>query len=195
MKITRNPVRLSLAVAAITLSSCADPYYSDGPSQVTVYQQPPGSYVAVLPSGYETEVIGGVRYYTYGDTYFRPRGSGYVVVEVPSQTGYFVNSLPSGYRTEIIGGERYYTHNGRYYRTRGNGYVVVEAPRQPGSYVKTLPSGYQVEVIGGERYYTYNNRYYRPRGDGYVLVDAPVQAIDDRRPYYATSRNFRRSYR
>ncbi len=58
-----------------------------------------------------------------------------------------------------------------------------------------MPEGYRVEVIGGERYYTYNNPYYRPRGDGYVLVDPPVQAIDDRRPCYATSGIYRRSFR
>lgn len=83
MKIKSTIARLSLALAAIAVSGCVDPYYDDGPSHVSVYRHNPGYYVTTLPSGYRTEIVGGVHYYRHHDDFYRPRGRGFVVVETP----------------------------------------------------------------------------------------------------------------
>ena len=137
---------LVAAAAGFGLSSCVDPYYA-GTTVSTAYR--PGYAVTTLPSGYSTVTIGGTRYYHHNDVYYRPSGSGYVVVESPRRGAYgdrdgvpnrydrrddryrnaqIINTLPSGYRVVSHDGRRYYHSGSDYYVSRDNGYVLVPSP-------------------------------------------------------------------
>jgi hypothetical protein len=74
----------ALAIAALP-AGCAykttEIRESDPGMTVTTYS--PGYIARTLPSGYQTRVVRGTTYYTYGGTYFRPHSSGYVVVDAP----------------------------------------------------------------------------------------------------------------
>jgi hypothetical protein len=78
-------INAALALGGVLLhASCVevrDPVPSTSTVTTTTYR--PGYVVETLPSGYETRVVRGTTYYTYGDTYFRPASSGYVVVDLP----------------------------------------------------------------------------------------------------------------
>lgn len=138
--------------ASALLSSCVDPYYSDTHTHThtTVTHHRPGYVVTTLPRGHRTEVIGGTRYYSHNNVYYRPQGSRYVVVEAPNRgarsarydldrRGRYdrgprdqvtvIRTLPRGYRTVNHRGVRYYESNGVYYRSSGGGYVIVPRPR------------------------------------------------------------------
>lgn len=138
--ITKKFILSSFALATgALLSSCVDPYYSQGPPQrVTTYSA--GYEVRSLPPGYRTEIIGGTQYYNYNGTYYRPRSGRYVVVEAPRhydhdrydrydrrepQREVVIQQLPRGYRTVTRNGVRYYQVNDMYYQQRGSGYVIV----------------------------------------------------------------------
>jgi len=54
----------------------------------------PGVYVEYLPEGYNTVIVGGVPYYYFNGSYFRPYSSGYVVVDVPDQNSAQTNQPP-----------------------------------------------------------------------------------------------------
>lgn len=137
---------ISLAAISV-LPSCVDPYYAGGPTQRSVTHYQVGYETRSLPSGYRTEVIGGERYYLHDNTYYRPRGNRYVVVEPPrsrySRTTYtdrsygngpfdrretIIRELPRGYRTVQHRGVTYYQIQDRYYQRSGSGYVVVDRP-------------------------------------------------------------------
>ncbi len=132
---THSALLGSLGLAAATLlPSCVDPYYAHNqapPQQVTTYSA--GYEVRSLPSGYQTEVIGGTQYYNHNGTYYRPRSGRYVVVEAPrnynrpSRHGdvVVVRQLPRGYRVVNHRGVRYYQVNDTYYEKRNSGYVQV----------------------------------------------------------------------
>jgi hypothetical protein len=62
------------------------PYYGPWWPDVRVIVPPIGAYVAYLPNGYTTFVIGADRYYYYNGVYFRPYADGYVIVSPPSET-------------------------------------------------------------------------------------------------------------
>jgi hypothetical protein len=121
--------RLSLlaALAFGALGSCS--YYETQTTATPDYTV--GHVVTTLPPGYRTVTIGGTRYYSHGDYYYRPHGSGYVVVDSPyATTGSVsvVRELPSGYRVITHHGQRYYQSGGAYYQARSGGYVVVPSP-------------------------------------------------------------------
>jgi hypothetical protein len=61
------------------------PYYGPWLPEVTVVEPPIGGYVAYLPDGYTTFLIGNDRYYAYNGVYFRPYSDGYIVVSPPAQ--------------------------------------------------------------------------------------------------------------
>lgn len=158
------------------LTSCVDPYsagvYAEGPrySETSVTHYRPGYVVQSLPSRYETEVIGGVRYYRDNDVYYRPQGSRYVVVEAPRGSR-FRDDRRDYARTD-------YDRRGTYSRT--SDYDRRDSYARPTSYdrretrvIRTLPSGARLVTLRGSRYYQHNNVYYRPEGSGYVIVDSP----------------------
>ncbi len=134
-----------LAIATL-LPSCVETY-SGPPQTATTYHS--GYEVRSLPPGYQTEMIGGTRYYSHGGTYYRPRSGGYVVVEVPRRDrgydgrprddhGYqdrpsghrdvIITRLPPGYREINHRRGRYYQVNDTYYQQRGSGYIIVTSP-------------------------------------------------------------------
>lgn len=164
------PLRIcSLAAIGLAglLTSCMDPYYSGhgGPSSTTtVTHYRPGYVVNTLPGRYETEVVGGVRYYHYNNTYYRPQGNRYVVVEAPrGSRGWKDRPNP-------------YDNHRANWDPRESGYER-KSERRPGytetRVVRTLPKGYKTVTHRGTRYYQSGNVYYQSRGDGYVIVNRP----------------------
>jgi hypothetical protein len=122
--------RLNVLAAVVlgVLGSCS--YYETPTTAVPDYTT--GHVVTTLPSGYRTVTVRGTRYYSYGDSYYRPHGSGYIVVDSPyaTTTGSVsvVRELPAGYRVINHHGQRYYQSGNVYYQSRSGGYVVVESP-------------------------------------------------------------------
>ncbi|GAA5484273.1 DUF6515 family protein [Haloferula sargassicola] len=156
MKLKHAILTLAATGAALAFSSCVDPYY--GAAGATTYQ--PGYVINTLPSGYNTVDIGGTTYYRHNNTYYRPRGNRYVVVEAPNRggRGHDHHYGPDGDR-DHDGIDNW--HDRRDNRHRGN------------NYVQTLPRGYRVINRGGTRYYVANDTYYVPRDNGYVIVANP----------------------
>jgi len=124
-----HSLNLLAGVVLGALASCT--YYetptSAGPDYTT------GHVVTTLPSGYRTVTVGGTRYYSYGDSYYRPHGSGYIVVDSPYRTTTtttrgMVTELPDGYRVVTHHGQRYYQYGNVYYQPRSGGYMVVDSP-------------------------------------------------------------------
>jgi hypothetical protein len=122
--------RLNL-LAALALGALGSCTYYETPTTATP-EYSVGHVVTTLPSGYRTVTIGGTRYYSYGDSYYRPHGSGYIVVDSPygatRSDVTVVRELPSGYRVITRGGQRYYQVGNVYYQSRAGGYVVVDSP-------------------------------------------------------------------
>jgi len=122
--------RLNLLAAVVlgALGSCS--YYETPTTAAPEYTT--GHVVTTLPSGYRTVTVGGTRYYSYGNSYYRPHGSGYVIVDSPyaTTTGSVsvIRELPSGYRVITRDGQRYYQSGNAYYQARSGGYVVVPSP-------------------------------------------------------------------
>ena len=150
---------LSLAAAggALALSSCVDPYYTGVTASTTTYQ--PGYRVTSLPRGYTTVTVSGTNYYRHNDTYYRPRGGGYVVVDRPQGI-----RGPNGDRDRDGIRNRYDRRDDRRGYNRG-GYGS--------NYVEVLPRGYRTVTHRGTRYYQVGDRYYQPRNGGYVIVGSP----------------------
>jgi hypothetical protein len=160
----KAPIRLcSLAAVGLAalLTSCVDPYYSGyggASTTTTVTHYRPGYTVNTLPTRYETEVVGGVRYYHYDNVYYRPQGSRYVVVEAPrGSRGYRYDN----HRANWDPRESHYDRD-----HRRSGYTETRV-------IRTLPNGYQTVTHRGTRYYRSGNVYYQSRGDGYIIVDSP----------------------
>ncbi len=138
---------LSIPALALGLSSCAiDPYGAT----VTTYSYSPGYQVATLPRGYTTVTVSGTPYYYYNDVYYRPRGSGYVVVRSPHH-----HRGPYGDRDHDGIRNRYDYHN--------NNYHVYDR----------IPGRYTTIRHGGRVYYRSGNTYYTSRGTGYIIVPRP----------------------
>lgn len=183
----KNPkiVIPSLAIGlAGLLSSCMDPYYGGGSTTTTVTEyHRPGYAVNTLPARYETEVVGGVRYYRHENVYYRPQGSRYVVVEAPRGSRGWEdrnrNGRPDRYDDRGDRGDRRDGYDRRESYDRRDGYEGRDSYGRPDSYrrettvIRTLPSGAQVVTHRGTRYYQAGNTYYQSRGDGYVIVDRP----------------------
>ena len=75
----------TVAISALLASCYYKPTEVHQPADpsVTTVTYSPGYVVRTLPSGYQTRVVSGTTYYTYGGTYFRPHTRGYVVVDAP----------------------------------------------------------------------------------------------------------------
>ncbi|MCW1923099.1 DUF6515 family protein [Luteolibacter arcticus] len=127
--------RLNL-LAALAFGALASCSYHETPTSATPdYGHNHGSshVITTLPSGYRTVTISGNQYYTHGDRYYRPQGSGYVVVDSPYGSTTRTNTtvvreLPSGHRVVTRQGQRYYQSGDVYYQSRSGGYVVVDNP-------------------------------------------------------------------
>src|SRR5271157_1247050 len=59
------------------------PYYGPWWTASMVVVPPIGAYVAYLPDGSTTFIVGADRYYYYNGVYFRPYSDGYVIVSPP----------------------------------------------------------------------------------------------------------------
>lgn len=156
MKTQSISILLASGLAIGMLSSCVEPYESQGPTSVTTTYYQPGYRTNALPSGYRSEVISGSNYYYSNGSYYRPDSAGYVVVDAP--------------RTS-----RYYTEYDRYRESRNdrppNNY---RDPRNESVRVITrLPSDYRVVNYGGSQYYQSGDNYYRRQGTGYIVVSRP----------------------
>lgn len=121
-----------IGAAGFTWTGCVVPAdYS-----VTTVTRNPGYYTRTLPPQHRVVTYSGTRYYVHDDVYYRPRGSGYVVVSDPhphrhhdrGRTNRIIRELPNGYEVTTVRGTRYYRHNDVYYRPRSGGYVIVERP-------------------------------------------------------------------
>ena len=140
MKHQRSKAVMAIASAAL-MTSC---YYSP---TLPVAAYSPGYSVSTLPQGYRTEVVRGTRYYIHENTYYRPRGNGYVVVEQPGRPRW-VDRDGDGIADRY---DRAYT---------------------PGRVVTTLPDGYTRVRRNGEYYYRYDDVWFDRRADGrYVVID------------------------
>lgn len=148
-----SPLALAATVLFGGLIGCVTPYDVSGGAVVTSSYQP-GYVVTSLPAGYRTVTYGGTRYYQHDNVYYRPRGSGYAVVDRPRAAGpvrrdwdrdgirnrrdpnptrydrdiTVIRNLPPGYRVVERGGNRYYRAGDTYYERRANGYVAVRQP-------------------------------------------------------------------
>jgi hypothetical protein len=82
----------------------------------------------VLPTPYVRIVIGGLPYFYSRGVYYRPYGSGYIVVSAP--IGAFVQTLPEGFIAFTIGLNTFYFINDTYYMwdEARDGFVVVAKP-------------------------------------------------------------------
>jgi len=103
-----------------------------------------GYQVRALPSRYQTVTLGGTRYYYHNNVYYRPHGSGYIVVDnprarttttryysgAPARTTAVIRTLPRGHRVVTHNGVRYYQHGDAYYLSTRGGYKVVANPYQ-----------------------------------------------------------------
>ncbi len=170
---------LSLATVGlgVAVTSCVDPYYSDGYSsgpsthtQTTVTQYRPGYVTQSLPSRYETEMIGGTRYYRHENVYYRPQGNRYVVVEAPQGSRGWSDRGSYDRRDSRYGqSETTVRRDSRYDVMDGRGSYSRET-----RVIRTLPRGAREVSHRGTRYYTYENQYYRPQDDdSYIIVDSP----------------------
>jgi hypothetical protein len=119
-------------LAALVLGALGSCSYYETQTTATPEYTTTGHVITTLPSGYRTVTVGGTRYYSYGDSYYRPQGSGYVVVDSPYATTSgsvsVVRELPSGYRVITRDGQRYYQSGNVYYQSRSGGYTVVPSP-------------------------------------------------------------------
>ena len=87
-----------------------------------------GVHIHRLPRGYFGIRFGGVRFFVHSGVFYRPAGSGFVVVKAPY--GAVVASLPHGHHVIHRGGNTYYHYNDTYYarNSSGAGFVVVAEP-------------------------------------------------------------------
>ncbi len=150
--------KLFLIVGALAVGGCVEPY---GYTQTT-YRT--GYELNTLPPGHRTVNIDGTRYYTHNDTYFRPRGNSYVVVDSPrrDRRGY---DTRRDYRDGGEFRDRAGYQDPRGYDRRG------QTRYQSGTVVRTLPEGYRRIDRRGTTYYQYNDTYFQPHSNGYVVVD------------------------
>lgn len=87
-----------------------------------------GYRINVLPRSYIRIMIGGFPYFYYTGVFYRPFGTGYIVVAAP--IGAFVDTLPDGFIAFSIGLSTYYYVNDTYYLwdEAREGYLVVDEP-------------------------------------------------------------------
>jgi len=92
------------------------------------YRPRPERIVPRVPPGYREYRWGGVPYYHYGDRWYRPYGSSFLIVGAPF--GLFVPYLPAYYTTFWFGGTRYFMADETYYLYDPvrRGYIVTRSP-------------------------------------------------------------------
>ena len=108
---------------------------------IAVVVPPFGSIVEALPFGYSVMMIGGVPYFYFQGTYFRPCPSGYIVVPVPAPTtaaAPAAPAVPQPQSQKITPGDS----------------VVINVPDKNGSYTPVTLVKYGNGFIGpqGEYY-------------------------------------------
>jgi hypothetical protein len=109
------------------------------------YYPPRGYAVSVLPRGYVTVRYRSTPYYYHHGIWYRPGGSGFVVVR-PS-IGLFVPVLPPFYTTVWYAGVPHYYADDVYYRYRmGRGYEVSDPPPESETST-TQPAGAQSDLF------------------------------------------------
>jgi len=114
--------------------------------------------VREVPRGYRHVDVRGERYYYNEGRFYRPRGSGYVLVAPP--IGAAVVNLPGARIAFSFGGMRYYACGDSFYREdRGGVYTVVGPPI--GAVLTVLPRGYRVERDRGVTFYVFGGVRYR----------------------------------
>ena len=149
----------ALLAPAMLLTSCyvtpvaGGPYAPLPPGPPVVHPRSPLSPggVVVLPREARRISYRGNVYYTHRDTWYRPSGSGYVVV-----------SRPSGYR------DSYHDHDRHDHLSPRD----PRSPYSPGGRV-VLPSEARRVMYRGNVYYTHRDTWYRPSGSSYVIVTRP----------------------
>ena len=97
-----------------------------------------GFSVPLLPADSIALAFNGGRLFFNAGVWYRPVGSGFVVIRPP--VGISVPVLPPGYSTIWVGSSPYYYANDTYYASTPNGYVVATPPA--GSISETAPQGY-----------------------------------------------------
>lgn len=65
------------------IEGCISVKTEDTPAVTVVKETQPGYVIRTLPAGYETVVVSGTRYYTFGGVYYRQQRGGYVVTNRP----------------------------------------------------------------------------------------------------------------
>lgn len=87
-----------------------------------------GSRVAKLPAPHVDETFNGRHYYFARGVWYRPHGTGFLVVAPPA--GLYVPNLPPYYTTLWVGGVPYYYANDVFYVYRGatRGFEIVPPP-------------------------------------------------------------------
>ena len=92
------------------------------------YRPRPERVVPRVPPGYRQYYWAGTPYYHYGNRWYRPYGSSYLIVSAPF--GLFVPYLPGYYSTFWYGGTRYYMADDTYYLYDPirRGYTVTRSP-------------------------------------------------------------------
>jgi len=144
MKITRLlPLVSALGIGLFAVSCDHYNHHAHRPG-AAVGQYRTGYQVRALPPRYQTMTFGGTRYYYADNVYYRPHGSGYIVVDnprggstttryysgSPARTTAVIRTLPRGHRVVTHNGVRYYQHGDSYYQSTRGGYHVVANPYQ-----------------------------------------------------------------
>ncbi len=88
-----------------------------------------GFSMPLLPAESLALTFNGGRIFFNAGVWYRPMGSGFVVVRPP--VGIAIPMLPPGYSTVWSGSSPYYYANETYYSATPNGYVVVAPPTGP----------------------------------------------------------------
>ena len=152
-----------------------------------------GMQMGALPNGYFSFDIGRSSYYYYNGIYYRPYGTGFMVITPPM--GAIVYQLPPSAAPTQIDGEKYYESNGTYYKEGIDSenrfsYKVVgtdgvinqdsgageSSTTKVGYKTDEIPAHCRPVVIDGERLYaTASGQYYKKIFEGdkvyYELVE------------------------
>ncbi len=90
-------------------------------------------FVSTLPVGAVVVNLGGVTYYNYSETWFRPTQGGYVIVSSPEDDVYIpetyvVTKLPAGSKRVVINNRLYWYGGDTWFEPVNGGYAIVEEP-------------------------------------------------------------------
>jgi len=116
-----------------------------------------GRYYPILPAAAFSFFIGGAAFYYSSGLYYRPRGSGYIVVSAP--IGARIHTLPDRCSYFDYRGDRCYACDDVFYRQEGPEYVVIERPTrwddvvQIGDYVRVTTNALNIRSGPGTNFY------------------------------------------